>query len=229
MSYFNFDGASYITTPTFAAVQLTGDIDVRATVRVPEYTGEWRTFISTSGARTGYHFRQSGDSPALEAVYADGTWRDGTGNIDIPVGKWVHGRVTVSPGDAFRFMIDTQDAGSEGCNANPGRPETSTDVCVGAYIGGATTVDQYMVGDITYAEIRNGIDGPVVLVFDANDPNIPADTPDGASWTDANGLVWTVHGDGITHIASTLTRKTFRKRGDEGVYLGNPTMRTIRR
>jgi len=208
-------------------VQLTGDVDVRATVRVPAYTGEWRTFISTSGTRTGYHFRQSGSGPMLEAVYADGSWRDGTGDTDIPVDRWLHARVTVAPGDAFRFTIDGHDAGSEACNANPGTPETSTDVCVGAYIGGPPTVDQYMVGDVSHAEIHDGIDGPSVLVFDADDPNIPVDTPDGASWTDDAGLVWTVHGDGITYTRSVAVAATMKRSGGD-VLLGDTTIRTER-
>jgi hypothetical protein len=228
MSFVTFDGASWLTTPTYPEIQIAGDIDMRATVRVPAYAGAWRTFISTSGRRTGSHFRQANGSAVLEAIHADGGWREGEGNVDLPSDVWVKARVTIAPGDAFRFSIDGADAGSAPINGNPAVPETTVPVCIGAYIGGSTSEDQFMVGDIMAVTVRDGIDGPVAFVFNASDPNIPDLTPDGTTWTDQNGHVWTVHGDGITVTRSTPTRKTIRKRDDTSVYLGNPTMRTIR-
>jgi hypothetical protein len=143
------------------------------------------------------------------------------------VDEWVHARATVVPGDAFRFTIGGADAGDTPCSANPGRPETSTDICIGAYIGGATATDQYMKGDIAYVEVCDGVNGPSVLRFSAGDPNIPDDTPDGASWTDENGLVWTVHGDGISFVRSAPVARTIRESGGDSV-LGGTTIRIER-
>jgi len=228
VSYFTFDGTSYITTPTYPAVQITGDIDMRATVRVPAYTGSWRTFVSTSGVRTGSHFRQANGTPVIEAIHADGSWREGEGNVDLPADLWVQVRATIVPGDAFRFYIDGAAAGTAPINGNPATAETTVPVCVGAYIGGSTTVDQYMVGDVMSVTIRDGIDGPVALSFSASDPNIPDLTPDGATWTDQSGHVWTVHGDGVTYTGSVATPAAMGRRSTFDVALGKPTMQTIR-
>jgi hypothetical protein len=160
------------TDPTFVpSAGIVGNADMRATVRLAPYTGAWRTFISTAGIGTGLHFRQGETTPVLEALHSDGDWREGSGDVDLPSDEWIDVQAAVTLGDAFRFYIDGTPAGETPCTADAGVPDPTMPICVGAYIGG--THDQFMEGAISSATIRDGIDGPIVAEFDANDIMLP--------------------------------------------------------
>lgn len=168
-----------ISTPDSAALSITGDLDIRVKVALNNWNIPIQNFVSKLGAADGYRFRM--DGVILNRLCL--RWHDGTNQrtvsstADVPFtpgqAGWI--RVTLdvdngSGGHAVTFYTSTDGVTWTilGSAVNAGAFTTSiADGTTPLTIGSATGT-QFVMGAIHYAEVRNGIAGTVVGVFNPN-------------------------------------------------------------
>lgn len=192
---------NYASTPDSAAVSITGDIDIRVKVALDDWTpaaeqalvAKWtnpssRSYLFSVLTTGALRLRLTTDGST--SVIADSSVATGVTDGAI---KWV--RVTwVDATNVIAFFtsddgVTWSQLGSTGSINIAGIADTTAALEVGTFSSGSGL----LAGNVFYAEIRNGIDGPVVAKFDANTvPQTGTRTP--ASWTSATGEVWTVNG-----------------------------------
>lgn len=197
-----------ISTPDSAALSIAGDIDVRMKATMSDWRIPGQTFIDKRSGLSGYTFRttNTGDLGKLEWVHSDGTvthfkqasaavpftagqtgWVRATVDVDNTAGGWDLKFYTSSDGVTWTQLGTTvttatitsiaDGAGALSVGMNPGNA---------VHITGGT---------IHYAEIRNGIAGTVVGVFNPSTvhpdgPNSPTTIPS------PTGEVYTITGSG---------------------------------
>jgi hypothetical protein len=197
---------NYASTPDSAAVSITGKIDIRVKAAANDWAaGVVQEFVdksTTDSSQFSYLLRLNQD--ATLTLY----WsQDGTNLLSAS------STVAISTGDGdavwIRGTLDT-DNGAAGRDI---KFYTSADGVVWTQLGatvtqaGATSIFDGtatlkvgqraaggpFAGKIFYAEVRNGIDGPVVAKFDPlNDGGKIGDT----SFTSSTGEVWTINQSG---------------------------------
>lgn len=214
---------NYASTPDSAAVSITGDIDIRVKVAADDWTpAAIQTFMAkrfTDGNRS-WQFRISGGSSGrLVFVWSE----DGIGANEksftssaapgVADGsmKWV--RVTFDVNDGAGNHVAKFYTSDDGATwAQLGTTQTAVGVasifdsaCVVAIGANSPGTTEILAGKVYYAELRNGIDGPVVAKFDpakaaVGDLLVPSDT--GEVWTinQSGGLVAEIEAD-ETYIA----------------------------
>ena len=187
---------NYISTPDSVANSITGDIDIRAHVALPDWT--------TSGNKALVVKRQSGDgsyqfyltSAGELAFYSGVGVGTSTANLSALPGlsaKWL--RVTrVAATGVFNFFTSDDDVtwtalGAPVAGAAGALVDTADIVEVGALATG--TLDP-VDGRIFRAQIYNGINGTLAVDFNANDF-----TAGGSSAVSSTtGETWTVNTSG---------------------------------
>lgn len=202
--YVKLPGANtdFLSYPGTAVNTITGDIDVRI-----KLSTDWTTATGTTagnrsmicqhggGGVIGWEFRSRADNLYLE-YSLDGTnsHSRASGSLSFADGiiKWVRFTRVVSTGvvvfyasdDGVTWSIVTTvaalDAGS------PFFPQQAQPIRIGKRSDGLA-----LPGNVYYAEVRNGINGPVVASFNGADNQVQ--TP----WT-INGAAWNWEGSSFT-------------------------------
>jgi len=174
---------TYVSTPDSPANSITGDIDIRVKASLVDWTptNQQRLVIKAdadSGPSFAYIFAiQSGNTGALEFYYSTsgtvlklGTSSEVTGFADMTVG---YVRVTLNTATGNIKFYTSSDGqiwaqlGAMKATAAGAIFDSTAILGVGGLYG-ATTVN----GKIYEAEIRNGIDGPVAVSFNAVDSKV---------------------------------------------------------
>jgi hypothetical protein len=209
--YIDFPGTSgnYASTPDSAAVSITGDIDIRVRVALDDWTPAavqsliMKEFV---GARS--YGMNVGTTGALRIRYSiDGTNAlefGSSATVSFTNGQtaWVRATRVASTGVA-RFFTSTDatndpDAvvwtqlGTDVATTAGNIADTTSDLHFGARVAGGTA--DVLAGNVYYAEVRNGINGPVVAKFDPNTvPQQATRIPN--TWVaDTTGETWTING-----------------------------------
>ncbi|MFD6024564.1 hypothetical protein [Streptomyces griseoluteus] len=217
-SYLDLDGtaANTASTPSAAALNLTGDLDVRWEGEADWNSAGAQMLIGKWGAagNRSYHLRlQTGQLWMHFSI--DGTTGYSAGRVlpALPARAAVRGTVDVDNGAGaitIRLYTALSLAGpwTEIGAYTVGTPSTvfvSTAPLTIApqQLDLATPVRQPVVGRCYRAEVRNGIDGPVVA-----SPDFTAQTPGTSGFTDSAGRAWTVNG------AATISNRRVRFTGE---------------
>lgn len=203
---------NYISTPDSPAISITGDIDIRVKVALDDWTpaaitdlvAKWnlnvaqvsyRFMVGTGGLlRLGISSTGAGATSEVDST-------DATGFVDGSV-HWVRATLDVDDGTGnkdFRFYTSSNgeiwnQLGSVVQIAGTTSIFDSTTVLeIGAQNLGT---ERLLAGNVYYAEVRNGINGPVVARFDPDDsvvePVPTTQTP--SSFISSTGEVWTING-----------------------------------
>ncbi|TDD25058.1 hypothetical protein E1287_37645 [Actinomadura sp. KC06] len=204
----------YISTPDTAALDITGDIDVRADVAPDSWRPSRRIilvskYLTGSGINERSWFLQiSADGTAVFAWSTNGTLaavQTRTSTEPVPFTRRERGAVRatldVNNGAGQHVVTFYTAATIDGPWTQLGDPVTTagtTSIYAGtaaleiaSVTGGTFFSDggrQYH-GRVYAAQVRNGIDGTTV-----GDPGIAGQTEGDTSWTGPDGLTWTAHG-----------------------------------
>lgn len=172
--------ATGAATPDRAAVDVTGDIDIRARFWLSDWTkataglvckGDMNTVASafslhTVGGNRGFQFRWEDAAGARSTVTA-------TGALHFSGARPVWVRVTLKVASPFEVNMYTSNDGSEWRLVRTVSVAAATNIRnsaaaleIGRASDSAGANVRVMNGRMLYAEVRNGIDGPVVARFD---------------------------------------------------------------
>ncbi|MFZ5863022.1 MAG: hypothetical protein ACOYXR_09310 [Nitrospirota bacterium] len=194
-------GTDYASTPDTAALDITGDLDVRARVVMDDWTpGAVSALVSkiNAAAFTGYELRVNtsgnvilawGDGAAVQSNTSSAVTGVANGGV-----KWVRATLDVDNGAAGRdvkfYLSDdavtwTQLGSTQTTAGVTSIAAGTTDLWVGARPGGTFP----LAGSVWFAQVLNGIGGTVVA-----DPDFSVQQAGVSSFTDSTGLVWTVNG-----------------------------------
>lgn len=178
---------NYISTPNSVLNSITGDIDIRVYAKLGSWATVGQTFIAKFGgggarsfllrinssvaSRLEFLWTQDGStviakSPASTLSFANGTagWIRVTLDVDNGAG-----------GNDLKFytstdgIIWTQFDSTITTAGVTNIADTSQVLELGANTGGTSGL---LVGTVYYAEVRNGIDGPVVAKFDSSQAQV---------------------------------------------------------
>lgn len=197
----------YASTPDAAALDITGDIDLRLKVAMDDWTpAASQTFVAKwqSTTQQAYLFgMQASGAPRflISTTGANSLTAAATTSTGFTDGSVHWMRATWRQSDG-RTQFFTSDDGTTwvqlGANvtlsAGSSIFDASAVLAVGAINGGTT---QPLAGLVYSAEVRNGIDGTVVASPDFD--QVPGTT----SFTDSSGLVWTVNGASSAFVRAT--------------------------
>lgn len=195
------------STPTAAALNIVGDLDIRAEVRLTDYTsGAVQTVVgkwNTTGNQRSYRLNVSATGFLVfewSSSGASGTVLTKTSTLAIPVnadGDKIGLRATIdvdngASGNTVTFYTST--TGINGTWVALGTAvitgtvtsifSSSANLIVGAQQGGA----EPMEGIVYTAQVRNSIGGTVVA-----NPDFTANTSGTTSFSDSVPIVWTVN------------------------------------
>lgn len=189
-----------ITTPDTAALSITGDIDLRIKATLTDWlTVPIQSFLANRGSNLGYQLR-IGFPGFLSMVWGNGTANvTANSTVVVPFNNgqigWVRSTLAVATGDVkFYTSSDGVTWTQLGATVTVGVTVIG-DATSPLEIGTVPTGGQRLQGTIYYAEIRNGIGGTVVGVFD---PNAAKSTGANAPTTipSRTGEVYTISGSG---------------------------------
>lgn len=199
----NTTGAStmYFTTPDSAGNSVASDIDLRAKVRLNDWTpanlntviGKWNTnqFAYLLGVNSSGGIRLELSQTGSAALTANSTVAvTATDKTD----KWI--RATWRNSDD-RVQFFTSDDGIIWTQLGIDQSISATGIfnsTASVYIGRRqTTTTEQINGTVYYAEVRNGIDGTVVSRFDPK-----TYSGSGSTWVSAGvGETWTIVGSPV--------------------------------
>ena len=168
---------NYLSVPDEAALDVTGDLDLRAKVACDDWSGAWQWLISKwagTGAQRSYMLGLTSGY----MVFAASTLGS---NVIVPASSvaittvatngnplWVRGTRTAATGD-IRFYTSPDGVTWTQLGA------TITGLAAGSLYSSTTPVNisgyegtQYLVGKVYRAIVKNGIDGPTVLDVDCS-------------------------------------------------------------
>ena len=221
--YLSLPGTSgnYASTPDSAAVSITGDIDIRVKAAADDWTPATagRYIITKLGGapQNSYYTQLLTDGILRLGHYHDGSterFADSTVAVGAADGsvKWLRFTLDVDNGASGRAVeFYTSDDGETwtqlGATVTQAGTSSIFDSTADVRLGGEAG---FFEGKVYYAELRNGIDGPVVASFDANDAAVGATS----FVSRATGETWTVNQSGspaakIAYQAGTLIADPF--------------------
>lgn len=202
---------SYVSTPDHAALDVTGDIDIRACLALDNWdndsfqtiVGKWavggqRSYLFAINASGQIQINWS-DSGATQGLACASLNTIPVAN-SVPVWVRVTFDVSTTAGTAreFTFYTSTQSIDTPAASVVWTQLELPTSQALAANIFSGSSIveigtfdtgaNALTVGKIYYIEIRNGINGTIV----ANPDFRPANN--GTSITDSTGKVWTKQG-----------------------------------
>ena len=200
------DTISYATTPDTAALDITGDIDVRADITLENWganiyqsiVSKWDEafnvsyrFAVSNASRLQFAFSTNGDGGGIfgaettDAVFPDATGRlavRATVDVDNGAGGFVVTFYT-APSMAGPWSLVSSTTGAPVVTFFSGTARLEVG---GNSQGGATSIN----GKIHSVELRSGIGGSIVA-----NPDFTAQPLGTTSFTDSTGKVWTLVGD----------------------------------
>lgn len=196
VGYVTLGSNGYIETPDAAALDIAGDIDLRVEVALNAYTGSGQTLLAKFFGNRSYRLLIQSDSKLSLTTSPDGvTELSATSNaFSLAAGARTWFRATLdadngASGRTVRFYtsidgvtwtaIGTTTLAGTTSIFNSDRPAR-----LGAHSG--NTPGAFAPGRYYRAEIRNGIDGPLVA-----SPDFTGLASGATSHTDAQGHVWT--------------------------------------
>lgn len=225
-AYLQLPGTSgnYASTPDSAAVSITGDIDLRAKIAPNDWTPAAqfeilnkdngsngnRSFLfglNTGGKLTllwtpDGNLPRFGSASTVATGFADGSahWVRATLDVDDGAGGWILRYYTSEDGVSWTQLgSDVTGAGTTSIFDGPSQ------LNVAAFSSGSSDL---FAGKVYYAELRNGIDGQVVAVFDPSRDDLSS-----------TGEVWTINRSGSDH--ARLVRDPFSVLADPKlIFLG---------
>ena len=198
--YLSLPGASgsFASTPDSAAISITGDIDLRAKAALNSWSApasNQRFLLHDGGApNRSWIFQLQTDGKLSLIASADGTTLVGTASsVTVPAGSgvvaggtlWVRATRKASDGNTRYYWSNDGSTWTQLGTDVAGLVGQALDSSAALGVGANSTA-----GKLYSAEVRNGIDGPVVARFDAED-GMPASTSFASS---ATGEVWTLNG-----------------------------------
>jgi SPP1 family predicted phage head-tail adaptor len=219
--------SNYFSTPDSAALDITGDIDIRAKVMLNDWTPTGSPYIvSKNGVSSAYHLRLIGGTGQIRFGWFDGSTArtaDSVGGTGFADGSthWIRATMDVdaagSPSEyAVKFYtsedgITWTQLGATKTGAGPTQLSVGTAVlAVGMFTNGTSDP---LDGHVHYADVRNGIDGTVVAEFD------PSDWTSGSTWTADTGEVWTINSSGSPSIGIVADTPKVNGAGQTGASL----------
>lgn len=160
-------GSSALFIPS---LRIVGDLDIETKLALADWTpAAYNSLVSTtdSGGANGFMIRVEPTTGKFGLIHGSGSYREGlsAGSHALTDGAAYTIRATmdVSTG-GVAFFIDGIAAGTPTVATGAGSGSGLTLV-----VGGTSEFNWPVDGDIYYCEIRDGIDGPVVRRFDADD------------------------------------------------------------
>lgn len=213
--YFPSGSANYFTTPDSVANSITGtdDLDVRVKLVTPSLaTGTIQGLITKrnlDGSQGAWGLRLSASGPRLDYALWDsvGGIRNAAANANLPASIkanepwWARMVIDVDDGAAGTGVLLYY--GTDGVNwTQEGTTLTTAGALTGGLFDGTAPVaigtgvtGQEFNGKILYAELRKGINGPVVAVFDPSTAN-PTGSRTPTTLVASTGETWTANGSG---------------------------------
>lgn len=172
-------GNFLVTTPDSLVTSIVGDIDIRAKITTASMSAAMAVVAKESGLGRSYRFFVNATGSIAFAWSVDGTnvfaspsssagkvvlgqtiWIRATLDVDNGAGGYVFSFYTSPDGVAWTLV----GTGNNGAGGITSIADTTALVEIGSRFGNSS--DPFN-GSIHYAEIRNGIDGPIVAKFDA--------------------------------------------------------------
>lgn len=199
----------HASTPDAATLDITGDIDVRVKVALPDWSpssvqyllGKW---LAGAG-QASYNFSVSSTGTLNFAWSANGSATlSATSNATVPFSDgaagWVRATLDVdngASGRTVRFYTSTDgstwtEVGTAQTTAGVTSIFASTTIL---YVGALNNSVAGAAGDYYEVQVLNGIDGTVVADFNADDFDIGEAA--GATAVDSTGKTWTLTGAGV--------------------------------
>jgi hypothetical protein len=202
VGYNNGTVGNTFSTPDSAAVSVTGAIDIRVRGYASSYSGGVQVFHAknASGAQRSWTFYTNAGNLGITLSQDGSTTTDVVSSSAIPFagGTMSWFRVTWRPSDGRVQFFANADTGS-----NSTQPSSWTQLGTDLTIAYASIFDstavvdvtsragggtQVLTGGVAYAELRNGIDGTAVSVFDVSAvPNYAY------GWRSSTGEDWTTN------------------------------------
>ncbi len=192
------------TTP-IPSQRIIGDLDLRvrmsATDVTPSSTGLWIDNLDVGVAGYQFYLHSTG-VVNFDGHGATGAITESTSDFTLVAGVATEVRITldVSAGDVVWY----QDGSSVGTDSFTAQALLGSDntLTVGALVGGAANNHE---GDFYWAEVRDGIDGPIVARFDARELSEPF-----ATYTDpTRSNVWTVSRSATGYVSTIVDQNMF--------------------
>jgi YD repeat-containing protein len=195
----------YASTPDSPVNSIIGDIELVAKVAPDSWTGSFQHIIakrSTNNQSYALRIAPSGQLEIVKGSASGGTtvWIVASASAPSLVAgqaKWVKGRIDVDNGAggaviSFWASDDGLAWTSIGSSTVAGAAGPMFDGTNPLEIGSAFNgTDRPFKGKIYYADIRNGIDGPIIAKFD---PAMDAPAAASTSFRSSTGEVWTLSG-----------------------------------
>lgn len=203
---------NYASTPDSVANSVTGDIDIRVRLTASDWTpatfqvalAKWGGSVGSSAYEFGLDTGSTGkliydwSTGAVIPTYIPSTVATG---IRDGLVKWIrvtHDVDNGAAGNDVRFYLsDDGNTWTQLGTTITTAGVTSINNSAGDVIVGQQTGQFPVAGKIFYAEIRNGIDGPVVAKFDPSFNSLVG----ASSFTSSTGEVWTINTSGVTPAA----------------------------
>lgn len=193
---------SRASTPDNAALDVTGDLDIRVRVAADDWTPATNMAFAgkaAGGGQFSYQFRLSNFDGRMQILWsADGTAvlsAQATRPTGFPDGSlhWVRAALDVNNGASGRTItfytsengINWVTLGTQVVQAGVTSIFAST---TALEVGARGDNTELLIGNVHYAEVRAGINGTVVA-----SPNFAAELAGATSFSDSAGRTWTVN------------------------------------
>lgn len=196
---------NYLSAPDEAALDITGDIDIRCLVAMDDWTPSASSYLvakRAGGGQDSYEFFVNTNGTLRIQWYDSGTagFRSASSTVAPTVtdgaALWVRAALDAdngASGNTATFYTSTEGTtwtqlGTSVVTATVAAiAATTATLNIGAYANGTAGVS---AGKFYAAQVRNGIDGPVVFDWDANRDAVNATH---TSYTASTGQTWTVN------------------------------------
>ena len=203
---------NYASTPDSAAVSITGDIDIRAKLAMDDWTPSDHTIIFSKYGTgniswdllirpSGFIAANASSNGSAENLTADSTAAPGFTDGSV---HWLR-YTRISSSGVVRFYtsddgLSWSQLGADVSTTAAGLFDSTAPIEIGTREGGTQYNLNGRSSKIYYAEIRNGIDGTVVAVFDVDEATLGA----ASVVSSATGEMWTIHGTAAIKSAIKL-------------------------
>jgi hypothetical protein len=201
---------NHASTPNSSALQITGDIDIRADIAPLDWSGVGTQGVVTKrlgSSNISYHLSIENNGSLSARFSSDGSFNTGEAAFSSEstgfaggLRRWVRVTRSATTGDVMFFTSVDGVAWTQLGTTQSTNPGNIYDGTAEVRIGANAVNDWYWAGRAFYAEIRNGIDGPVVARFDPNRANANS-----SSFVSDTGETWTINRTAIANAAQIVS------------------------